>query len=37
VNRICNQTFNQLLLQGCHPLIAQPEDIHDEPYQDTGL
>jgi hypothetical protein len=26
VNRISNQTFNQLLLQGYHPLLAQPED-----------
>ncbi|XP_073923059.1 ERV-BabFcenv provirus ancestral Env polyprotein-like [Castor canadensis] len=37
VNRISNQTFNQLLLQGYHPLIAQPEDTRDEPYRDTGL
>jgi hypothetical protein len=37
VNRISNQTFNQLLLQGYHPLIAQPEDNRDGPYQDTGL
>jgi hypothetical protein len=37
VSRISNQTFNQLLLQGYHPLIAQPEDTRDEPYGDTGL
>jgi hypothetical protein len=37
VNRISNQTFNQLLLQGYHPLIAQPEDTCHEPYWDTGL
>jgi hypothetical protein len=37
VSRISNQTFNQLLLQGYHPLIAQPEDTHDESYRNTGL
>jgi hypothetical protein len=37
VNRISNQTFNQLLLQGYQPLIAQPEDTCNGSYQDTGL
>jgi hypothetical protein len=37
VNRISNQTFNQLLLQGYHPLIAQPGDACDGPYQDNGV
>jgi hypothetical protein len=37
VSRISNQTFNQLLLRGYHPLIAQLEDTRDEPYRDTGL
>jgi hypothetical protein len=37
VNRISNQTFNQLLLQGYHLLIAQLEDTRYKPYQDTGL
>jgi hypothetical protein len=37
VNKISNQTFNQLLLQEYHPLIAQPENACDGPYQDTGL
>jgi hypothetical protein len=37
VNRISNQTFNQLLLQGYQPLITQPEDTYDGSYRDTGL
>jgi tyrosine-protein phosphatase YwqE len=37
VNKISNRTFNQLLLKGYQPLIAQPEDTCDGPYQDTGL
>jgi hypothetical protein len=37
VNKISNQTFNQLLLQGYQPLIAQPEDTYNGPYQDTRL
>jgi hypothetical protein len=43
VNKISNQTFNQLLLQGYHPLIAQLEDTllghgtmsHFNPLQGT--
>jgi hypothetical protein len=37
VNKISKQTFNQLLLQGYQPLIAQPEDTYDGSYWDTGL
>jgi hypothetical protein len=37
VSRMSNQTFNQLLLQGYHLLIAQLEDTRYKPYQDTGL
>jgi hypothetical protein len=37
VNKISNQTFNQLLLQGYQPLIAQPEDTYDGSYRDKGL
>jgi hypothetical protein len=31
VSRISNQTFNQLLLQGYHPLLAQLEDTTMNP------
>jgi hypothetical protein len=37
VNKISNQTFNQLLFHGYQPLIAQPEDTYDGFYWDTGL
>jgi hypothetical protein len=37
VNKISNQTFNQPLLQGYQPLIAQPEDTYDGSYWDTRL
>jgi tyrosine-protein phosphatase YwqE len=37
VNKISNQTFNQLLFQGHQPLIAQPEDTYNGPYQETRL
>jgi hypothetical protein len=36
VNKISTQTFNQLLLQGYQPLIAQPEDTYGGSYQDPS-
>jgi hypothetical protein len=36
VNKISNQTFNQLLLQGYQPLIAQPEDTMMDPTRTPG-